>query len=245
MINDALAAQLALELAQQYDFPQLFASFSWAGERMPAAWTTRLNLALARQQLTDVDYAQEVHRWGFRNRPINRAVLGDPRWPEGISSLLQCWASTADPLTTLPAQHALFDVLSIPRLGVATTSKWICFLDQSRFAIYDSRVAYALRRLLVDNQRVFPFVGGRTTPANRQTRVTADGALQTPEIAVTAYLNFVKVARATARVLSSRPDCVGWTPAHVDCCLFVAGESRLRDAASCRPLNHEINVSFV
>ena len=35
-------------------------------------------------------------------------------------------------------------------IGIASASKWVGFIDETRYAIYDSRVSLALRPLTID-----------------------------------------------------------------------------------------------
>ena len=58
-------------------------------------------------------------------------------------------------------RESLAKCLKTPNIKIATFSKWICFTDQSNFAIYDSRVSLALRKIKIDKKRFFPTLGSR------------------------------------------------------------------------------------
>jgi len=210
------------------------------------AWNTRQALENGAQGIDPSAvpaYAEQVHRWGFGNKPIADHVRAAAEWPTAIHDLARTWSAAVDPIATSEALHALRRLLEIRGVGLATATKWTCFLDQSRFAIYDSRVAYALRRLTIDDRRVFPFVGGRETTRTRGQVVYADGCVSRPSRAVTAYVNYLLVVRKAALLLNERTGTDEWTPARVECGLFMAGQNRLREPGI-QPLHQQINRSY-
>jgi len=58
-------------------------------------------------------------------------------------------------------RESLAKCLKTPNIKIARFSKWICFVDQSSYAIYDSRVSLALRKIKVGEKRFFPTLGSR------------------------------------------------------------------------------------
>lgn len=246
MLTTNQTERLAKDLRDLYDFPALIGQFAWGGEVMPGVWTTRERLMPA-STIADAqaaaEYAAAVHRWGFNGKNIRSEVTDAAAWPQSILSLVKEWQSTQDPLDRQEALQAMQSLLEFKFLGMATVTKWTCFLDQSRYAIYDSRVSYALRGLLIDNLRVFPFVGARVGDEDRSTRVVQDACVLEPAMAVTTYVNFLRVIRRTAALLEQISPGIQWTPARVECCLFVAGEHRLREN-SIRPLNSAVNAAW-
>jgi len=239
--------ELAQELRTQYDYPVLWEQFSWGGEEMPDAWNTRENLVpvapIVDAQAAE-NFAEAVHLWGFNGRSIRAEVVDADAWLPAIHNLVHEWQLPQDPLGRPNALLALQNILAIQFLGIATVTKWTCFLDQDRFAIYDSRVSYAMRDLTIDNLRAFPFVGGRVTEQDRPYKVSQDACVTDPARAVTTYANFLNVIRRTASLLNEQAAGIRWNAARVECCLFVAGESRLR-TPGILPLNNPVNAAFV
>jgi hypothetical protein len=59
-------------------------------------------------------------------------------------------------------KKAIFEILSINKVGIASTSKIIGLFDQNRLAIYDSRVGTALRTLMHNGKRIIKCPAGRS-----------------------------------------------------------------------------------
>jgi hypothetical protein len=240
MLNDAQLDQLALQLTTQYDFPGLLLQFQWNNEVMPQAWETREALTTVLLAEGPTAYLTRVHRWGFRNADIPESIRSQAIWPVVSQTLLTQWQEIAD-TPSHDAKTALVNVLALRGLGLARTTKWICFLDQSRYAIYDSRVSYALRRLLIDDRRIFPLVGGRVSNANRPHAVSADACVSVANVAAAAYVNYLLLVRRVARLVAMDSGDDTWCPGLVDCALFVAGQNRISDRYTGLPVNGAIN----
>jgi hypothetical protein len=191
----------------------------------------------------DLNYAHEVHRWGFGGADIPNAIVSHPNFHGALANFFKFWSAGPSPWVSTngqvgPGIQALIALLGIPGLGIARVSKWACFLDQSQYAIYDSRVAYALRDLLSQaGLRIFPFVGGRPAPNGQPRRINGDALIVNPARATTAFVNFLLVIRNVANSLNaSQPlskeniKIVGniWTPALVEVALFNIGIGRIR-----------------
>lgn len=156
-----------------------------------------------------------------------------------MRTLCQTWSEAPQPWSCPAAVESLIALLEIKYLGIARVSKFVCFLDQDRYAIYDSRVSYALKDLTLDGaQRVFPFVGGR--PVKNSRYVLADVIASKPRHMTAVYIVFLHLLQRVAEKLNERggitdrplQQVVGqqWTPALLEMALFMAGRPRLKTA---------------
>tara|TARA_B100000963_G_scaffold361263_1_gene395827 strand:+ start:199 stop:858 length:660 start_codon:yes stop_codon:yes gene_type:complete len=103
------------------------------------------------------DMAQLVYGWGFNGRKV----------PAGVSKNLnlfcefnKAWESSSKGEVKV---RILAEILSLNGIGIASASKWVGFIDETRYAIYDSRVSLALRPLTIDGKRAFPTVARKST----------------------------------------------------------------------------------
>lgn len=221
---------VGLDLASHYE------SFQWDGRRLQAAWTDRewleesLRNALRLKSLPLLrEAANQIHKWGFgSNLP---ASIDREDWHEKLRMVLEVWD---DNDATRQDLTAAFASLHDRGVKIARVSKWLCFLDQRRFAIYDSRVSVALRECRDDNgKRVFPIV-----PRRPPVGVTPwpGATIMNPGRSADVYFDYITVIRSTARMLNQRkigrlglswrqdhPES-GWWPAHVEMALFMAGD---------------------
>ena len=165
--------------------------------------------------------ADDILRWGFGK--------GLPSQPEDWE---ETFRTAVERLITDEISEAV-EVLLIGsnRLGIASVSKLLTFVEQTQFGIYDSRVAYALRNVTNGAHRVFPCPAWR---ANDQ--VTGDNAItRSPNKAVVAgeaYESFVRWARRSAECLGTH-HAFGyekqWSPSFIEMALFMAGRVRCQD----------------
>lgn len=254
MLTQQEVAGAANELVNEYNFNQALAEYNWGGV-LSVAWANRLSLA---QPPFDFDYSNRVHQWGFGGANIPDAVVNWPNFLVALRSFLKAWHVDRKNVFPFPPNkhctrvQTLIDLLDIPGLGIARVSKWACFIDQANYAIYDSRVAYALRHLLSPqtNRRIFPFVGGRAAPVGQPARINQDNLIGDSRRTATAFINFLLVMREaaiklnTAQPLSADTQTIvgsSWTPALVEMALFQLGETRTKTpeiARVCGIANH-------
>jgi len=220
----------AKKLANLYDYSRSLMEFEWKSERMPAAWETRQALrpcTVIEDSRCAIEYAQSVHRWGFNNTSIRKSVLNHDGFELCLFKLIREWQQSDDVLVKESTKTTLRALLGIPGVGLATATKWICFLDQKRYAIYDSRVSYALQNLIFDGTgRAFPYIGSRVSNGRRRDIVNGDACVNNPDRAVITYLNYLAVIHRTAQLLTSVEKKHDWSASLVECCLFVEGKSR-------------------
>jgi hypothetical protein len=198
-----------------------YAMFAWQGGVLPHAWTVRDALcAPLRQAVRAGSHAKlevaaaEVHQWGF-GQPILPAVIGNPKFLPALLEALVAFDGATPPYTSM-RESALVELLSIPDLGIARASKWVCFIDQSRFGIFDSRVSIALRDVHLADQRAFPIMGRR--PVVGQQSFSSDThVLADPRRTARAYLDYLAVLSSVAREV--RLDA-----AEVEMALFMIGD---------------------
>ena len=222
---------LATDLASEYDFQRLLGEFEWDNEKMPAALETRQKLSRhdpINDSRSALNYAQIIHQWGF-GRSISNSVLLHVDFEPRLYQMVREWQSAKNVFNSTEASHTLKALLEVPGLGLATVTKWICFLDQGRFAIYDSRVSYAIRSLKLDaSGRVFPLIASRTSHRRRGEVVRGDACVGNADRAVNTYFNFLDLLDRTTQILNARAATKEWTASTLECCLFAAGKSRLK-----------------
>jgi hypothetical protein len=141
-------------------------NFSWQGKSASEANHVRESVAASFHKWAENGFENEifhtqiqaVHRWGFgSDAPAH--LFNEPN----KTALIQClllWHKDSD---IEQKQDSLSTALGINGVKIARHSKWLCFLDHKRFAIYDSRVSLALRSLNINDKRAFPTVGRRST----------------------------------------------------------------------------------
>lgn len=141
------------------------------------------------------DEIQAVHEWGFGKKLDERQRgLFDPPNFQAFCAMLKTWAA-GSPKEARRA--ALEECLLIPHFGIARHSKWLCFIDQQNFAIYDSRVSLALRKIEIDGKRAFPTVGGRQ--ANTPTPTALGKAPVAAERMSNAYMMYLDLLNAVKK----------------------------------------------
>lgn len=86
-------------------------------------------------------------------------VLYDPPHLQNFRLMMKTWLAANSPEDM---HQTLSTCLETPFVKIARFSKWICFIDQEKFAIYDSRVSLALRQIQVKGRRFFPTLGTKS-----------------------------------------------------------------------------------
>lgn len=117
-----------------------------------------------------------VHKWGFGGKPLSGRqsyILEEPNLSK-LTNMLQVWFRGNEKPEMI---SSLAECLRFPYLGLATISKWICFIDQKSYGIYDSRVSLALRKIQIQNRRVFPTLGSRSKTRPRQDHLSSNPVL--------------------------------------------------------------------
>lgn len=238
MLDESQIDKLADDLIAQVDLPTCLATFEWDGQALQTAWATRQALARVGFDDTVEEYAERIHKWGFGTL-VRASVRQHAAFSSSMRTLCRTWSEELRPWDCSAAFDDLIALLSIKYLGIARVSKFVCFLDQDRYAIYDSRVSYALKDLTLDGiSRVFPFVGGRAVK-NAQ-YVLADPIVSKPRYATAAYIVFLRLLQRVAEKLeesggitnTTLQQAVGkrWTPALLEMALFMAGRDRRKTA---------------
>ncbi len=101
-------------------------------------------------------HADRVMKWGFNNCKSPKSLSCNT---DKFCKLVSCWNKEEN---QKDMHDLLTKFLKLYGIGMARSSKWLCFVDERRFCIYDSRVSYALSRIKYNNRRVFPIIGGRS-----------------------------------------------------------------------------------
>lgn len=141
----------------------------------------------------------------------------DAAWDEAFREMMLAWHSSNDEVR---ADRLLAQLLTYKGLGIARVSKWLCFIDQSRFVIFDSRVSRALRCINIDGQRVFPIISGRVPKAGAEGWTAADISgknLVSNALTVSTYRLYLRLVKM---ISGNR----GLEPAKVEMGLFMMGK---------------------
>jgi len=216
-----IANQVCAAYIGENSLPMWYAAYQWQDEPVGPSWLARQEL---QANLLATGFAlpelQAIHRWGF-----NGASCPAMNDPEILASLQAC-LHTFRAGTRAQQEASLTDFLAQQRtanagIGLARVSKWICFVDQARFAILDSRVSRGLYPVSVaPGHRAFPVLAGRAAGA-------ADPiANWRPDRLARTYLNYLDVMQQVAELQD------GMQPAQVEMALFMIGQPALP-----RPLN--------
>lgn len=127
---------------------------------------------------------ERVFKWGFNNDVSALDRLSD----------IEIVASTRDAIRLLEADRLVEAALAAMRprgIGISRASKYLAFVDESRFGIYDSRVGRALATLAVERRVVMPIPpdrsgGGTTSDSGRLAQGFSDCTLVLREVAALA-----------------------------------------------------------
>ncbi|WP_374701974.1 hypothetical protein [Ideonella sp. B508-1] len=195
--------------------------FMWRGVGLPQARVTRDHLCSplqsavrSRSKKQLLDAANDIHDWGF-GQPVPNLVLGASNFLPALLEVLAAFDGTTPAYTSMQ-ESTLVALLSIPGLGIATVSKWICFMDQSRYGIFDSRVSIALRDVQLQDVRAFPVMGRRPL-VGKQAFSSDTQILSSSTRTARAYLDYLAVLSSVARAV--RLDA-----AEVEMALFMLGD---------------------
>ncbi|WP_162782232.1 hypothetical protein [Arenimonas caeni] len=184
--------------------------FEWRGDSWESAWLKReelskqLCLALeSAEQESLLAALRAIHSWGFAKASVFPAAI-ERRVDEAGAVLIEIRSELS--------LNKVNGLLNVPGVGIATASKWICLLDQSAFAIYDSRVSVALREICVDEKRCFPILppwkGSNSWPQDYVTK----------ERMATYYLRYIEALREVSESYTAM------SPARIEMALFMAGK---------------------
>jgi hypothetical protein len=200
-----------------------YAAFEWQKKRLPEAWNYRAQLEADTQVWLAAgavpsgrDIAQKIYKWGFG--VSNLPPSCDGMWSDAFTSMMNPWhISDEDPSE---ADSSLADMLKFRALGIAKVSKWICFVDQKRFAIFDSRVSRVLRGVQIEGRRIFPILPSRVPKTGGGVWARGDYLMSGvgSEIRVTlAYRRYLKL-------ISMIQQEIGLPPAKIEMGLFMMGQ---------------------
>ena len=92
-------------------------------------------------------------------------------------------------------QDTLSTCFQTPYVKIARFSKWICFSNQEKFSIYDSRVSLALRQIKLANSRVFPTLGAKSAGRPNADFIRANKMIAADRIAK-IYMLYTNMLRA-------------------------------------------------
>jgi hypothetical protein len=169
-------------------------SFWWRKQNFPAACETR--------------------KMGF-SRPIGQQINDCPQFWSDLNVALNSFKN-ASTENLADCVKPLVKLLGHKGIGMARASKWICFVDQNRYAIFDSRVSIAMRKLKLDGCRAFPILPRKLK--NGMQAWKPDYQVVTSSIRLArAYIDFLRVI-AGASTVSNR------TPSQIEMALFMAGD---------------------
>lgn len=204
-------------------------NFLWKGADRQQGWAQRMDLSKGLgAALDDPDHEgllralKAIHTWGLPGK-----------FPESVTLKIGIVRELLKNIRAGgPTVEALVGLLAIEGVGIATISKWICFLDQSRYAIYDSRVSVALRMVRDENKhRCFPVMPRR--PSRVRTPWPEDRVIAASMASY--YLRYLDCVRAAAEQMPlTAAEQKALTPAEVEMALFMIGNLTCDDPAGWR-----------
>lgn len=219
-MNDAKKLEICLaQFASKYSKATLLTAinnFQWGRDPKNVSLRKRRQISQSYQNWVKsganmenaLHMADTVYRWGFNGKASPKTLA------ENLSLFIDLNLHWFEGSNHNLMEKTLVEFLSLPNIGIASASKWICFCDETRFAIYDSRVSAALRAIKADGKVVFPTVGrraarGRSYPTAHPRR--ADQMARD-------YLFFIEFANIVSREYKID------SPAQVEMGLFMLGD---------------------
>lgn len=214
---------IANKILSRYSIQTLeneFKKFSWGKNSPLDALNKRVELESMTQNWIQSGSNDEcriilerIYAWGFGGRqpPISTSHNS---FQFAFINMMRTW-DDRDSSQKLKVE-ALEKILSFKKIGIAAASKWICFIDQSRYAIYDSRVSIALSEVTnTDGKRIFPIIGRRSTKAKKYPAQDAivSKAKEMSEIYISYLETLNKITEITKMPTS-----------HIEMALFMIGK---------------------
>lgn len=156
-----------------------------------SSWTNSIDL-----KPNAYEQIQKVHKWGFgRNLDKRESILLDDPYLSNFLEMIETWKISQDPERML---NTLETCLLTPHVKIARFSKWICFINQSQFAIYDSRVSLALRTISLNQKRIFPTLGAKSKDRPNGDFIGSNPQTAAKRIAA-SYMLFLDVLHTTIK----------------------------------------------
>lgn len=221
MLSDDALLQAA-EVVNRNEIRRAYKTFRWQNDGLPAAWNVRKEMEVNTQQWLASKRADggralatAVHKWGFGKISLPRSCRVG-QWEGTFYQVMRAW-HLKDGVTSAPTANQLVELLAGDRVGIATVSKWICFIDQERYAIYDSRVSRALRTVQVGGARLFPIVPGRVATGKWARGDLLGSDADARHQAVRAYVQYLRLVRMLGME-------VGLIAGQVEMALFMLGK---------------------
>ena len=190
--------------------------FRWKRDDRHKGWKRRVRLSEDLQEALRggrnddlLGALRAIHRWGLPGR-----------FPDSVATRIESVRSLLGRIQANElAVETLTALLELDGVGIATVSKWICFLDQSCYAIYDSRVSVALREMRDENNaRYLPVMPRRSS----QTRTPWPADTVDPASMALYYLSYLALVQDAARELRTRDSTMN--TAKVEMALFMIGD---------------------
>ena len=201
--NFEIVCEQFLSIFPPQNIENAYENFSWGKASTPQeAVATRKNAASnfsswvtdGCPRETAIHKIEEVHKWGFNGQGLDKrqVILFEEPYLSNFISMIQVWNEAND---TAKMQDTLSTCLQTPYVKIARFSKWICFINQEKFAIYDSRVSLALRQIKLENSRVFPTLGAKSAGRPNADFISANKMVAADRIAK-IYMLYTNMLRA-------------------------------------------------
>lgn len=195
-------------------------SFSWAKKSFIESKNERDELEEATKDWIKTqkihghrEVINRIHAWGFNGRLPPKSTESE-EFGKDFLCVVHHWNDKRSNLSQ--KIDSLEKILCYQKIGIATASKWICFIDQSRFGIYDSRVSAALSWLKSpQKKRVFPIVGRRATTKKKYP--PQDSVVSKPRKMAEIYLQYINTLSIVAEITDL-------TVSEIEMALFMIGE---------------------
>ena len=192
------------------DIQDALERFEYKGVARSDAWHERVFLSeqlLRAIRSKDADrmvvVLRSIHRWGF-GKDLPQGVC-DQR-----HDLLRVLRKVMRAKSG-PDRQDLIWLLGLPEIGIAAVSKWICFVDQNRYAIFDSRVSVALKECRENGSRSFPVLQRKGNNAWPPDQFKSLGRM------ADFYLDYLALLQRVAKAVQLKP-------AEIEMGLFMIGD---------------------
>lgn len=132
-------------------------------------------------------HADMVMEWGFNGQKSPKSLSENL---EDFCKFISAWNKHNN---ATEMKELLVDNLNLNNIGIARSSKWLCFVNPKQFCIYDSRVSITLRSFGKGNGKTFPTVGRKKT---KRTFDFPNPNLRKPEKMTEDYCKFLDLINA-------------------------------------------------
>lgn len=220
--------EIANDILKKYPEDLLFQKYrEYSWEEMTnqnnESWNDRetrsKNLLQSLETTNFENEVQSIHEWGF-DQPFS--IQPEATQANFLITLRNALCQLRDANNPVNIENTLVTAIDYRGVGIATISKWFCFIDQERYSIFDSRVSIALREVNItiegDECRAFPIVGrrqGARPYAWLQTSLSKARWIR-------SYIDYIRAIRRVSTLIKN--DSLHLKVGQIEMALFMIGD---------------------